>query len=234
MERRPGLAKTIAYQTLAEQTLDQLREAIFFGEIAPGSPLRLQDLAVALGTSIAPIREAVRQLAGLGLAEHVPHHGARVIALNVEEMREIFSVRLALEGMALKRASQLFRRADEDAGQEQLAAYEAARRRGDIRTALRAHAAFHFALYGAARSTWLLRLIRPVWDSCERYRLVLLSPRGELPERHQRLDRELLEACAAHDLTRATRVFRQHLDLATECYAYELQSRSIFAWHVNM
>ena len=47
--------------------------------------------------SISPIREAVRQLEALGLAEHVPHHGAKVMRLDVEELRELFAVRLALE-----------------------------------------------------------------------------------------------------------------------------------------
>ena len=49
-----------------------------------------------------------------------------------------------------------------------------------------------------ARSSWLLRLIRPAWDSCERYRPVLLAE-GALQDRHEELDVELLEACAAHD-----------------------------------
>ena len=39
--------------------------------------------------SISPIREAVRQLEALGLAEHVPHHGAKVMGLDVEELREL-------------------------------------------------------------------------------------------------------------------------------------------------
>ena len=60
------------------------------GELTPGTPLRLEDLARQLGMSISPIREAVRQLEALGLAEHVPHHGAKVMRLDVEELRELF------------------------------------------------------------------------------------------------------------------------------------------------
>ena len=58
--------------------------------------------------SISPIREAVRQLEALGLAEHVPHHGAKVVALEIEELRELFSIRLSLETMAVRRAAELF------------------------------------------------------------------------------------------------------------------------------
>src|SRR4051812_49788568 len=92
---------------MAEAALERLREAIILGELTPGTPLRLEDLARQLGMSISPIREAVRQLEALGLAEHVPHHGAKVMALDVEELRELFSIRLALESMAVRRAAAL-------------------------------------------------------------------------------------------------------------------------------
>ena len=74
---------------------------------------------------------------------------------------------------------------------------------------MRAHGSFHFALYEAARSSWLLRLIRPAWDSCERYRPVLLAE-GTLQDRHEELDVELLDACATHDAERG----RDHLAVA--------------------
>ena len=61
---------------MAEAALERLREAIILGELTPGAPLRLEDLARSLGMSISPIREAVRQLEALGLAEHTPHPGA--------------------------------------------------------------------------------------------------------------------------------------------------------------
>jgi DNA-binding GntR family transcriptional regulator len=214
---------------MAEAALEQLREAIILGELTPGTPLRLEDLARQLGMSISPIREAVRQLEALGLAEHVPHHGAKVMPLDVEELRELFSVRLALESMAVRRAAELFRESDAQAARKHLDTYDEARRRGDVRAAVRAHGAFHFALYEAARSVWLLRLIRPAWDSCERYRHVLLE-KGPLQDRHEELDVELYQACVAHDPDRAGTAMHDHLELATDVFAVELKGRSIFAF----
>src|ERR1700686_2850184 len=100
------------------------------GEPTPGTPLRLEDLARSLGRTISPTREGVRQLEGLGLAEPVPHHGGKVMRLDVEELRELFSVRLALEGMAVRRAADLFQPEDADAARAQLTAYDEARHRG--------------------------------------------------------------------------------------------------------
>jgi DNA-binding GntR family transcriptional regulator len=214
---------------MAEYALEQLREAIILGELEPGSPLRLDELARSLGMSISPIREAVRQLEALGLAEHVPHHGAKVMQLDIEEMRELFSIRLALEGMAVRRAAEQFEPADEEKARAALDEYDAARHRGDTRAAVRAHGAFHFALYEAARSSWLLRLIRPAWDSCERYRPVLFAE-GTVQDRHEELDVELVEACAAHNADRAGRALHDHLELASDIYTVELKGRSIFAF----
>ena len=215
---------------MAEAAVERLREAIIMGELTPGTPLRLEDLARSLGMSISPIREAVRQLEALGLAEHVPHHGAKVMGLDVEELRELFSIRLALETLAVRRAAELFSAEDAEAAAARLADYHEARQAGDTRAAVREHTAFHFTLYEAARSSWLLRLIRPAWDSCERYRPVLLSARGTLQDQHEDLDRELLAACTAHDPDRAAAALHAHLELATDIYAVELQGQSIFAF----
>jgi len=215
---------------MAEAALERLREAIILGELRPGTPLRLEDLARSLGMSISPIREAVRQLEALGLAEHVPHHGAKVMGLDVEELRELFSIRLALETLAVRRAAELFEPDDEARARTRLAELEVARHGGDVRGAVRAHTGFHFTLYEAARSSWLLRLIRPAWDSCERYRPVLLAAKGTLQDRHQKLDGELLAACAAHDPDRAAAALRAHLELASDIYTVELEGRSIFAF----
>jgi DNA-binding GntR family transcriptional regulator len=214
---------------MAEAALERLREAIIMGELTPGTPLRLEDLARSLGMSISPIREAVRQLEALGLAEHVPHHGAKVMGLDVEELRELFSIRLALETLAVRRGAELFTEDDDTAARAHLAAYDEARHRGDTRAAVRAHSAFHFTLYEASRSSWLVRLIRPAWDSCERYRPVLLAE-GAVQDRHEELDVELVEACAAHDPDRAAAALRAHLDLAGDIYSVELDGRSIFAF----
>lgn len=215
---------------MAEAALERLRESIILGELTPGAPLRLEELAQRLGMSISPIREAVRQLEALGLAEHVPHHGAKVMELDVEELRELFSIRLAIETMAVRRAAERFDPADEATARAHLAACDEARHRADTLGAMREHTAFHFTLYEAARSSWLLRLIRPCWDSCERYRPVLLAEKGTLQDRHEELDVELLSACAAHDPDRAAAALRAHLELATDIYAVELKGRSIFAF----
>src|SRR5947209_13575073 len=93
------------HRTMAEYALEQLREAIILGELPAGTPLRLDDLARSLEMSISPIREAVRQLEALGLAKHVPHQGARVVPFDIDDLRDLFEVRVVLESLAVRRAA---------------------------------------------------------------------------------------------------------------------------------
>jgi DNA-binding GntR family transcriptional regulator len=211
---------------MAEFALEELREAIILGEIGPGTPLRLDELAKSLGMSISPIREAVRQLEALGLAVHLPHQGAKVVALDVDELRDLFTVRLLLESEAVRRAALAFTEEDAAAAGAELAA---ARAGDDVRTALRAHTEFHFAIYAASGSPWLVRLIRPAWDSSERFRPVLFSKDGDLQKRHRAFDEALLQACLDHDPDAAVAALYGHLELANEYYAPELAGRPIFA-----
>ena len=111
----------------------ELREAIIMGELPAGTPLRLDELARSLGMSISPIREAVRQLEALGLAKHVPHQGARVLDFDVDELRDLFQIRLALESLAVRRAAERF--TDEIAEAARGAARAVRRRRGERRRA---------------------------------------------------------------------------------------------------
>ena len=111
---------------MAEFALEELREAIILGELKPGTPLRLDELARSLGMSISPIREAVRQLEALGLAKHVPHQGARVLPFDVDDLRDLFEVRLVLESLAVRRAAGRISDEEIEVAREHLALFSAA------------------------------------------------------------------------------------------------------------
>jgi DNA-binding GntR family transcriptional regulator len=213
---------------MAEYALEQLREAIILGELPAGTPLRLDELARSLGMSISPIREAVRQLEALGLAKHVPHQGARVLDFDIDELRDLFQVRLALESLAVRRAAERFTDADAGTARAHLERFDAASTAGDVRETMRAHTDFHFTLYEASGSQWLVALIRPAWDRSERFRPALLTSNGGPQERHRAFDEALLGACAAHDADAAATALHDHLELASVIFQHELGGRGIF------
>jgi len=216
------------HRTMAEYALDQLREAIILGELPAGTPLRLDELARSLGMSISPIREAVRQLEALGLAKHVPHQGARVLDFDIDDLRDLFEVRLALESLAVRRAAERFAGEDAETARACLARFDEAAAAGDVRGTMRAHTDFHFTLYEASHTSWLVALIRPAWDRSERFRPALLTSRGGPQERHRELDDALLEACAGHEPEAAAKALYDHLELASAIFENELGGRGIF------
>jgi DNA-binding GntR family transcriptional regulator len=216
------------HRTMAEYALEQLREAIILGELPAGTPLRLDELARSLGMSISPIREAVRQLEALGLAKHVPHQGARVLDFDIDELRDLFQVRLALESLAVRRGAERFTDADGAAARSHLERFDAAAAAGDVRQTMRAHTDFHFTLYEASQSQWLVALIRPAWDRSERFRPALLTSKDGPQERHRRYDESLLGACLAHDAEAAAAALHGHLELASVIFRRELGGRGIF------
>jgi DNA-binding GntR family transcriptional regulator len=225
---RPAAERPVQRRTMAEYALEELREAIILGELPAGTPLRLDELARSLDMSISPIREAVRQLEALGLAEHIPHQGARVLDFDPDDLRDLFEVRLALESLAVRRAAERLGAAEGEAARRHLVRLDEARAAGDVREAMRAHTEFHFTLYDASGSSWLPRLIRPAWDRADRFRPALLSADGELQERHRALDDRLLDACLAHDPAAAAAALHEHLELATQFFGRELGGRGIF------
>jgi DNA-binding GntR family transcriptional regulator len=215
------------HHTMAETALGELREAILSGELEPGAPLRLEELAGQLGMSISPVREAVRQLEGLGLAVHRPHRGAWVSPIAIEDLHDAYEVRLALETCAVARAAERFTVEDAVRAQAHLDDYAAAHGLGKAREARSAHAAFHFSLYEASGSEWLVRLIRPAWENCERYRSMSLPARGTVTER-QREHERILAACLRHDADGAARELRHHLALTANLVARQMGAGDIF------
>ena len=155
-----------------------------------------------------PIREAVRRLDAAGLVENIPHRGARVTELSITDLDEVYEARLALEVLAIRRAAERF---DAPTRRWRASACDALDRMPDDNSAATsaAHAAFHFALYGAADSAWLLRLIRPVWETSERYCLEV--PQCRQLDARRGEHEAILGACVAHDPDRAAAALHEHL-----------------------
>jgi len=211
---------------MAEAALAELQDSILSGELPAGSPLRLEELAARLGMSISPVREAVRRLESLGLAVHVPHRGARVSELALDDLRDTYEVRLVLEPLAVRRAAERFTGRDADAARARLAEYADAHERVDLRAARDAHAGFHFTLYRASGSEWLLRLIRPAWENCERYRAISLQRRSASEVEREHL--AILDACTEHEPERAAAELTRHLSATANLAARQLGAAELF------
>lgn len=93
-----------ARRSLADDVADRLRDAILSGNFQPGEPLREEQLAASLDVSRGPVREALVQLEREGLVIVRRHRGATVARLSQADAEEVYSLRLALERLAVQRA----------------------------------------------------------------------------------------------------------------------------------
>ncbi len=92
-------------RSLRDQVYDRLRAAILSGEMPAGSPVIEADIALRLGASRTPVREALRRLETEGMLEPRGGRGTVVRELKRDEVTCIFEIREALESLAARRAS---------------------------------------------------------------------------------------------------------------------------------
>lgn len=89
----------------ADEIVDIVQSDIVTGRLPPGSILRQEHLARSFRVSRTPVREALRRLQAAGLVSLIPHRGARVRSLSLDDTRETFIVRAELESLAAELAA---------------------------------------------------------------------------------------------------------------------------------
>ncbi len=215
-----GLAGLLAHQPNRPRTATEfveagLRQAILTGKIAPGTPLRQEELAALFGVSRMPVREALRQLEAQALVEFEPHKGAVVTEISAEDAADNYAIRRALEPAALALSiphltDEDFARADEVMADLDGEADQA--RLGDL------NRRFHLCLYGAAGRPKLLALVNAQLAAADRYLRFHLAVKGR-DHLAQTEHRALLDAARARDVAAGQAVLLQHLDTAAETIA---------------
>jgi DNA-binding GntR family transcriptional regulator len=204
---RPG--SRAPQRTLADSATSALHDAILTGELTAAAPLRLGELASALGMSMMPVREALRRLAAIGLVEIIPHKGAWVRELTADDAQDTLDTRIALETVAIQKAAVRFTEQDAEGAAAELQEHVTAAKQGDNVASRLAHTQFHFTIYQASGSRWLLRALEPVWQNSERYRFA--GPRRSSLPASIREHQAILDACIAHDSEGAVEALVRHL-----------------------
>lgn len=203
---------TIAGQgTLVDLAVRALRSELRAGHFAPGSRIHLSEAAARLGMSAIPVREALRTLATEGLVVSLPHRGFRVPETTLADLEDTYSLRLVLDPIAVERAVPNMDDARIAGAEEALADLAESLGRDDWEGARLGNRRFHFAIYDAAESPWLLRLISMLWENSERYQRLAARHRGS-PEDRAAEHRGILDACEAGNARGAATAMYEHLD----------------------
>lgn len=206
-----GGAAAPPVSALSEFVLARLREGLASGELAPGQSLPEPQLAEALGVSRGPIREALAQLEREGLVTLRRHRSAQVAVLSRQDVEEVYSLRQALERLAITRAAAR-------GGGDQLDTMKAiVKRLGRLNSrSSPAEAAgldleFHDCIYAAAGHTRLERMWQELRPQVHRF----LVTRNRITRDFSRIavaeHTKLMEVIAAGDAAAAERAIEEHL-----------------------
>lgn len=199
----------ISRTVLREQVKDVLLQRIVNGDLKPGERLVETRIASELGTSQAPVREALRDLELLRMVESEPFRGARVRAFGDDELVEVYPVRAALEELAAKEATRQLR--GDVAGLEQeLDAMREAARRGDLSALVRHDIGFHRRMVEAAGNP----VLEQCWKSLGVEGRITISLYGTYVEPEEAAERHvpILEAIRSGKPGVAGREARRHIE----------------------
>ncbi len=201
--------------SLADEAHAQIRRRILDNVWPPGHRALEQEVALALGMSRTPVREALTRLSGEGLVEVIPRHGMRVLPVSPADMLEIYQILTALEGMACELLAR--RRPGADALQPLLdatRAMDAALAADDLDGWAAADERFHSGLLELAGNRQLHATVMNYWDRAHRARMFTLRLRPK-PVHSTREHREMVERLLAGDADGAARVNRSHRERAS-------------------
>jgi DNA-binding GntR family transcriptional regulator len=214
------VARALSRSVLADQVKDRILESILSGHYPPDSRIVETQVARELGTSQAPVREALRGLQALGVVEIEPFRGARVRRPSRREILEAYAVRSTLEALAARLAVPRMTAADVRALADDLDAMHAAARAGDDHALAGADARFHGRIVELADNGTLAK----VWRSLEPYSrtfITLVVP-GADPEWAANLHSPILAALERGDVGAAVEALGRHFEEVSENMAGRL------------
>jgi DNA-binding GntR family transcriptional regulator len=204
VESGPLLSRSV----LADQVKDRLLDGILTGRYAPDSRIVETQIARELGTSQAPVREALRGLEALGVVEITPFRGARVRRPTRRELLEAYVVRSTLESLGARLAVPRLTDADLDELAACVEEMQSAARAGDGHAVAQADARFHGRILELGDNGTLAR----VWRSLEpfsRTYITLVVP-GADPQWSADLHVPVLEALRQRDVEGVVAALERH------------------------
>ena len=206
--------------TRAQAVADALRTEIMSGVIEAGTPLRQVELAQRFGVSTTPVREAFAALLREGLVVGDSHRGVVVFRPNLDDLRENYEIRIALEALATEKAA-------ERISDHELAALDdiLSQMRG-VRDPIKYFALnrrFHAAIYQAAGRARLAALIERLRDAGHAYGNLFAVHAGEDRSQTELEHGAIMQALKAKAPSRAGKAMASHLRRNADFVAGQLR-----------
>jgi DNA-binding GntR family transcriptional regulator len=212
-----SLPKLQGPSLLTDQVFEAIRASIRNGDMPAGYRLRIRDLAAELGTSVMPVREAIRRLEEAGLAERQPHKGAVVRGLTLNELAHVYDVRRILEVEGARQGAGSIAAVDVDRMDREYRLMRAAIDDDRAVPVLDHDEAFLTILYEASGNPVLVNAIRALWEQCRSYKIVGVKATFEARDRSVlwTFQERLLRAARSNEAELAAQINGESLGNAT-------------------
>lgn len=218
--------KTLKALSLREQAGQVIRAGIIAGELEPGEIYSATVLAERLGVSPTPVREAMLDLANVGLVEAVRNRGFRVLLPDEADLDEIGELRLMVEVPGTRLVVE--RATDEELAtlERVVADLQTTAEESDLAGFLLADRQFHLGLMEMTGNRRLVRLVEQLRDQTRLIGLKELAQERRLTD-SAREHRELLEALRARDADKVENLMRVHIEHTRGIWAGREESAKV-------
>lgn len=203
--------RAVVRQSLPDVITADLRNRILSGDLVEGELIRQELLAEEYDVSRMPVREALKRLDSEGLVVFINNRGATVTKHSLDEIAEIFDVRILLEIDLLKKSIPLMEESHFNQCENILEEMEASYAAENVAEWGPLNAKFHEMLYSAANQKLTMQLLKRVSMQANRYVSMQISQlrKANNPEHDHR---SLLNLARLRDVDTATTLLFSHLE----------------------
>ncbi|MBX3080967.1 MAG: GntR family transcriptional regulator [Anaerolineae bacterium] len=202
-------------RTIAAMVQERIRAAILSGDLPAGSRLEQARLAEELNVSLVPVREALNKLEGEGFVQIIPRRGAFVTQTSIRDMEDLYFARRILEGEAAFHAAEHLTASDLHTLENSVEDMNRALAKQDYPAFMESNRHFHYTIYEASGSHYLMDSIKLLWDLAERYRYryVFVRDHAEVTQAEHRI---ILAACRQRDAIKLRDAIILHMNRTLE------------------
>jgi len=197
-------------KSLTEIAYKAIKDKIINMDLHPGVALSEAKIASQLKMTRTPVREAIQRLKHEGFLKVIPYKGTFVNSFSAEEIRQIYEMAEALEGMAVRLAAEKASDLDVRKLERIITRMKNALINDDMESWITADLEFHESILEIANNRYIRDAMKRINDQVHRARRIYVQVRGK-PTQSTEDHEKMMQAIRAHDSKLAREITEQHL-----------------------